>query len=74
MDDDQLRAALERLAEADMIYSQGAPPESVYRFNHALFQDAAYDALLKSRRRELHRTTAEVYAEHFVEVVNFVPS
>ena len=30
---------------------RGLPPESDYRFKHALIQDAAYENLLKSRRR-----------------------
>ena len=39
---------------------QGVPPESDYRFKHALIQDAAYENLLKSRRQVLHRRAAEV--------------
>lgn len=73
LDDDVLRSTLERLAEADMIHSQGSPPDASYRFNHALFQDAAYDALLKSRRRELHRAVAEAYAEQFADAVRMRP-
>ena len=54
-----LQAALERLAEADVLLVQGVPPESDYRFKHALIQDAAYENLLKSRRQVLHRRVAE---------------
>ena len=39
------QAALERLAEADILLVQGLPPESDYRFKHALIQDAAYENL-----------------------------
>src|SRR5262249_4972273 len=60
MEDKSLQTALERLAEADMILVQGLPPESEYRFKHALIQDAAYENLLKSRRQALHRRTGEV--------------
>ena len=42
MEDAALQAALERLAEVDILLVQGLPPESVYRFKHALIQDAAY--------------------------------
>ena len=35
------------------------PPDSDYRFKHALIQDAAYENLLKSRRQVLHRRVAE---------------
>ena len=46
MEDAPLQAALEKLAEADIVLAQGAPPESDYRFKHALIQDAAYENLL----------------------------
>jgi predicted ATPase len=51
MDDAPLQDALDRLAEADVLLVQGLPPESEYRFKHALIQDAAYENLLKSRRQ-----------------------
>ena len=60
MENVALQAALERLAEADILLVQGLPPESDYRFKHALIQDAAYENLLKSRRQVLHRRVAEV--------------
>jgi hypothetical protein len=31
------------LAEADILLVQGVPPNSKYRFKHALIQDAAYE-------------------------------
>jgi predicted ATPase len=40
-EDAALQRALERLAEADILLVQGLPPESDYRFKHALIQDAA---------------------------------
>jgi predicted ATPase len=46
MDDAALQQALERLAEADILLVQGLPPESDYRFKHALILDAAYENLL----------------------------
>ena len=51
---------MDRLADADLLFVEGAPPEANYRFKHALIQDAAYDSLLKSRRQALHRRAAEV--------------
>ena len=62
--DAPLQAALERLADADILLVQGLPPTSDYRFKHALIQDAAYENLLKSRRQALHRRTAEVLRDH----------
>ena len=54
-----LQSALERLADADLVFVEGAPPQATYRFKHALVQDAAYESLLKSRRQALHRRAAE---------------
>ena len=55
-----LRSALDRLADADLLFVEGAGYEAIYRFKHALIQDAAYDSLLKSRRQALHRRAAEI--------------
>ena len=65
MEDAALQTALERLAEADIVLVQGLPPESEYRFKHALIQDAAYENLLKSRRQVLHRRIGEVLRDRF---------
>jgi class 3 adenylate cyclase/tetratricopeptide (TPR) repeat protein len=65
MEDEALQTALERLAEADILLAQGLPPESEYRFKHALIQDAAYESLLKSRRQALHRRTGEILRDQF---------
>jgi class 3 adenylate cyclase/predicted ATPase len=58
--DPALQTALERLAEADILFVEGAGPQTNYRFKHALIQDAAYDSLLRSRRQALHRRAAEI--------------
>src|SRR6516165_5292031 len=66
MEDAALETALERLAEADILLVQGLPPESEYRFKHALIRDAAYENLLKSRRQVLHRRVAEALRDNMV--------
>ena len=58
-----LQASLDRLAEADLLFIEGAPPQASYRFKHALIQDAAYESLLKSRRQALHARAAESLRE-----------
>jgi DNA-binding response OmpR family regulator/class 3 adenylate cyclase/predicted ATPase len=60
LEDPALQSALNRLAGADLLFVEGAGPQATYRFKHALIQDAAYDSLLKSRRRALHRRAAEI--------------
>ena len=56
----ELQSALDRLAEADILFVEGDGPQANYRFKHALIQDAAYESLLKSRRRALHHRAAEI--------------
>jgi hypothetical protein len=58
-DDTRLQAMLTTLANAELIFTQGLPPEATYTFKHALIQETAYGALLKSRRRELHHAVTE---------------
>jgi predicted ATPase len=73
MADAPLQAALERLAEADILLVQGLPPDSDYRFKHALIQDAAYENLLKSRRQVLHGRVAEILRDHFSDTAAAEP-
>ena len=73
MEDAPLQAALEKLAEADIVLVQGLPPESDYRFKHALIQDAAYENLLKSRRQVLHRRVAEMLRDRFADTAAAEP-
>jgi tetratricopeptide (TPR) repeat protein len=63
-----LRAALDRtaieddlqqLVQAELIFPRGSGDRMTYIFKHALVQDAAYENLLVSRRRQLHARIAE---------------
>ena len=60
-----LQAALGKLTDAELLYVRGIAPDTIYQFKHALIRDAAYEALLKSRRRELHRQVALAIDEKF---------
>jgi predicted ATPase/class 3 adenylate cyclase len=79
---ERLFAALRDLHEAELIFQSGTPPDAAYRFKHALVRDAAYECLLKSKRRDVHAriatalehnpelskaTSAEVLAYHCSE-------
>jgi len=66
--DATLQPALVRLVDAGLLYQQGVPPQATYRFKHALIQDAAYQALLKSRRQQVHQRIAQVLEERFPEI------
>src|SRR5262249_37223597 len=63
--DEDLQHALRSLADAELIYVHGIPPDATYQFKHQLIRDAAYEALLKSRRKELHRAVAQTISEKF---------
>lgn len=59
LDEQALRDALSRLAQSELIFCRGTPPQAHYTFKHALVRDAAYESLLKSARQEIHgRLTA----------------
>jgi tetratricopeptide (TPR) repeat protein len=60
-----LEAALGSAADAELVYVRGIAPDSTYQFKHALVRDAAHEALLKSRRKELHQRVARVIDEKF---------
>src|SRR5262249_33355132 len=53
-----LESRLRALVDAELIYVRGMAPNATYQFKHALIRDAAYEALLKNRRQELHLAVA----------------
>jgi predicted ATPase len=69
----RLEADLERLVRSDLLSQRGAPPNSRYIFKHALIRDAAFQTVLKARRRELHKRIADELAAHFPDVVEREP-
>ncbi len=69
----ELLMALDRLAEAGLLFCRGTAPHSSYLFKHALVQDAAYGTLLRSRRQELHARVAAVLAQNFADLVERQP-
>ncbi len=64
----QLRAALDRLTNAGLLFVRGTPPQSSYIFKHALVQDAAYGTLLRGRRQRLHTRIAATLEDRFPEI------
>jgi class 3 adenylate cyclase/tetratricopeptide (TPR) repeat protein len=61
----KLDDALARLVGSELVFRRGAPPQATYIFKHALVQDAAYESLLKSRRRQLHADIATTLRTRF---------
>jgi len=64
--EDELQRALRNLTDAELLYVRGIAPDASYLFKHALIRDAAYEALLRSRRKELHRLVARTIDEKFI--------
>lgn len=53
-DAEELDAGLDRLRELGLVQRIRVVPTPVYRFKHALTQDAAYGGLLERQRAEIH--------------------
>jgi predicted ATPase len=73
MPEADLQAGLARLIESGLMFAERSSADTIYTFKHALVQEAAYSSLLKSRRRELHRSVAKALREKFSEVVKQRP-
>jgi class 3 adenylate cyclase/tetratricopeptide (TPR) repeat protein len=71
--EENLRFALRKVADAELIYVRGIPPDATYQFKHALIRDTAYEALLKSRRHELHQRIADTLQERFPDTASLAP-
>ena len=69
----ELQAALDRLAEAGLLFCRGVAPQSSYLFKNALVQNAAYGTLLRTRRQELHARVAAALEQHFADLVERQP-
>jgi class 3 adenylate cyclase/predicted ATPase len=67
LDEVMLQSALDGLVGANLLFVEGVPPKAIYRFKHALIQDAAYDSLLRGRRQALHRRAAKALVEAMTE-------
>jgi class 3 adenylate cyclase/tetratricopeptide (TPR) repeat protein len=68
-----LEKRLRTLVDAELIYVRGIAPNATYRFKHALIRDAAYEALLKSRRKELHLRVGQAIEEKFPAIKEAQP-
>jgi len=71
--EENLRSALHKVADAELIYVRGIPPDATYQFKHALIRDTAYEALLRSRRHELHQRIAQMLVERFPDTATSAP-
>jgi class 3 adenylate cyclase/tetratricopeptide (TPR) repeat protein len=65
-EEEEVTSRLAALVRRDLVRPDRAqlPREDAYRFRHLLIRDAAYDALPKATRADLHRRFAEWLQEH----------
>jgi class 3 adenylate cyclase/tetratricopeptide (TPR) repeat protein len=75
---DGLKPCLLKLQELEFIYERSLFPELEYEFKHALVQEVAYNGLLLTRRREIHKKVAQaiesLYSdrlEEFYEMLSY---
>lgn len=68
-----LEDSLESLVESELAFCRRSPPDATYTFKHALVQDAAYQSLLKSKRRRLHAQIANALRERTTEIAPAEP-
>src|SRR5580698_5244150 len=73
MSEEALGKGLQHLTTSGLATCHGEIPNSVYTFSHALVQDAAYDSLLKSRRKQLHGDIAHLLEERWPETRDAAP-
>jgi predicted ATPase len=73
MPDPELRKALDQLVKADLIHRSGDADRETYAFKHVLVRDAAYESLLRSRRRQIHEQIARLLEERFPDVARSEP-
>ena len=69
LEDEALQRDLATLVAAELLYQRGQPPRAIYRFKHALIQEAAYESVLRSVRRQTHQRILQVLEAQFPETV-----
>ncbi|MBN9117587.1 MAG: protein kinase [Planctomycetes bacterium] len=73
LDESALRAELDKLVGAGVLFAKGAPPRTTYTFKHALIQDAAYQSLVKRYRQQVHLRIAEAVERSFPDAAETEP-
>ena len=69
----ELRGALDRLVDAELVFCRGAPPDSRYAFKHALVRDAAHESLLRTQRQHLHGRIVRELERPFLDMASPEP-
>lgn len=71
--DKNLYQVLTPLLQAQMVTQRKAPPNAEFTFKHALFRDAAYEAILKSDLVDIHHRIGTIIEEDYPGVAQLNP-
>jgi class 3 adenylate cyclase len=72
-DETDLQAQLDPVLAAGLASRAGTGSDAVYTFHHALVQDAAYESLLKTERRQLHAKAGAILLQQQPELAEHEP-
>jgi class 3 adenylate cyclase/predicted ATPase len=67
--EEELQRDLSALVAAELLYQKDEPPDATYTFKHALIQEAAYNSILRTARRQIHGRIAEALTQSSPEIV-----
>jgi class 3 adenylate cyclase/tetratricopeptide (TPR) repeat protein len=73
LSEEALARKLLQLQTAEFLYETRRGAQRLYTFKHALTQEAAYQSLLQSTRRQVHQRIAQILIERFPETVEAQP-
>ncbi len=73
VDEPTLLVELEKLTNADILYTKGLSPRSTYLFKHILLREALYGSLDDKERQSVHRHVAEVVETRFPQLSSNQP-
>ncbi len=70
---EQLLKGLDELMESEILYVSGSAPAATYSFKHSLLHEAAYQTLLRSKRKLYHGQIAQAYLKDVPQIVETQP-
>jgi len=65
--EDELKSALESMADSELISTGPDQSRSEYGFRHAITREVVYESILRSRRRDIHALIAQAIESVFAE-------
>jgi predicted ATPase/class 3 adenylate cyclase/DNA-binding response OmpR family regulator len=68
-----LKSALAQLTASDLVLTSRQDSNTVYKFKHALLQDAAYATLSRAKRQQLHGRVARALQNRFPLTIETEP-